>query len=94
MTITEWFTVTSTPTSHARISSGTYIFVQITLPFDPTTGSMFVGLGSSNTLANSYGALDIIGHEFTHGVTGSTVGLVYSGESGAINESLSDILVP
>ncbi|HRH49282.1 MAG TPA: M4 family metallopeptidase [Panacibacter sp.] len=59
--------------------------------FDPTTGSMFVGLGSSSTLANSYGTLDIIGHEFTHGVTGTTAGLVYSGESGAINESLSDI---
>jgi bacillolysin len=59
--------------------------------FDPSTGQMFVGLGSSGTLANSFGTLDIVGHEFTHGVTGSTAGLVYSGESGAINESLSDI---
>ena len=59
--------------------------------FDPSTGQMFIGLGSSNTLANSFGTLDIVGHEFTHGVTGSTAGLVYSGESGAINESLSDI---
>lgn len=70
---------------------GNIYFCTDNASFDPTTGSMFVGLGSSNTLANSYGALDIIGHEFTHGVTGSTVGLVYSGESGAINESLSDI---
>ncbi|MEP7319189.1 MAG: M4 family metallopeptidase, partial [Panacibacter sp.] len=59
--------------------------------FNPNTGEMFVGLGSSNTLANSYGALDIIGHEFTHGVTGTSAGLVYQGESGAINEALSDI---
>lgn len=59
--------------------------------FNPSTGEMFVGLGSSGTLANSYGTLDIIGHEFTHGVTGTTAELVYSGESGAINESLSDI---
>ncbi len=59
--------------------------------FNPITGEMFVGLGSSGTLANSYGTLDIVGHEFTHGVTGTTVELVYAGESGAINESLSDI---
>ncbi|MBG9374963.1 M4 family metallopeptidase [Panacibacter sp. DH6] len=59
--------------------------------FNPSTGEMFVGLGSTGTLANSYGTLDIIGHEFTHGVTGTSTGLVYAGESGAINESLSDI---
>jgi Zn-dependent metalloprotease len=36
-------------------------------------------------------ALDIVGHELTHGVTQYTAGLVYSGESGALNESYSDI---
>jgi bacillolysin len=35
--------------------------------------------------------LDIIAHELTHGVTQSTSGLVYQGESGALNESFSDI---
>jgi Zn-dependent metalloprotease len=34
---------------------------------------------------------DIVGHELTHGVTQLTSHLVYQGESGAINESLSDI---
>lgn len=34
---------------------------------------------------------DVIGHELTHGVTEHTSGLVYSSQSGAINESLSDI---
>lgn len=36
--------------------------------------------------------IDVTGHELTHGVTQETCGLLYSYESGAINESLSDIL--
>jgi thermolysin len=35
--------------------------------------------------------LDIAGHEMTHGVTERTAGLVYSYESGALNEAVSDI---
>ncbi|WP_018350117.1 M4 family metallopeptidase [Longispora albida] len=34
---------------------------------------------------------DVIAHELTHGVTEHTSGLVYSSQSGAINEALSDI---
>ncbi len=47
-----------------------------------TTGSPF-----SNELIT----LDVLGHEFTHGVTQYEAGLVYQGESGALNESFSDI---
>ncbi len=36
-------------------------------------------------------ALDVIGHELTHGVTGSEANLLYSGQSGALNESVSDV---
>jgi Zn-dependent metalloprotease len=36
-------------------------------------------------------SLDIIGHELTHGVTEHTCNLVYRDESGALNESFSDI---
>lgn len=35
--------------------------------------------------------LDIIAHELTHGVTEHTSNLVYMGQSGALNESFSDI---
>jgi Zn-dependent metalloprotease len=35
--------------------------------------------------------LDVVGHEFTHGVIESTAGLVYQGQSGALNESYADI---
>lgn len=54
-------------------------------------GTMKVGLGSSGTLANSWSSVDIIGHEYAHAVTGSSSELVYQGESGALNESFSDI---
>jgi Zn-dependent metalloprotease len=36
-------------------------------------------------------ALDVAGHEMTHGVTAATAALVYSGESGGLNEAISDI---
>jgi len=35
--------------------------------------------------------LDVVAHEFTHGVTEATSALVYQGQSGALNESVSDI---
>ena len=35
--------------------------------------------------------LDIAGHEMTHGVTQYTANLTYSNESGALNESMSDV---
>jgi len=38
------------------------------------------------------GALDIVAHELTHGVTDFTSDLVYLNESGALNEAFSDIL--
>ncbi|MEW2258833.1 M4 family metallopeptidase [Streptomyces sp. NPDC047869] len=36
-------------------------------------------------------ALDVAGHEMSHGVTSNTAGLEYSGESGGLNEATSDI---
>jgi len=54
--------------------------------------------GSSMTYGDGDGSqftplvtLDIAGHEMTHGVTERTAGLTYSGESGALNESMSDV---
>ncbi|MCA1981467.1 M4 family metallopeptidase [Nocardioides nematodiphilus] len=35
--------------------------------------------------------VDVLGHELTHAVTERTAGLTYSGQSGALNESLSDV---
>ena len=36
-------------------------------------------------------SLDVIGHELTHGVTENEAQLAYIGESGALNESMSDV---
>ncbi|WP_423821210.1 M4 family metallopeptidase [Salinisphaera sp. SPP-AMP-43] len=36
-------------------------------------------------------ALDVVAHELTHGVTEVTAGLAYQGQSGALNESVSDV---
>jgi hypothetical protein len=36
-------------------------------------------------------SLDVIGHELAHGVTEHTAGLLYQGQSGALNESISDV---
>ncbi|QDE67880.1 MULTISPECIES: M4 family metallopeptidase [Myxococcus] len=37
-------------------------------------------------------ALDIAGHEIAHGLTERTAGLIYRGESGGLNEAMSDIM--
>ncbi len=37
-------------------------------------------------------SLDVAGHEMTHGVTSNTAGLIYSRESGGLNEATSDIM--
>ena len=36
-------------------------------------------------------ALDVLGHELTHGITQQEAGLNYRGEPGALNESFSDV---
>ncbi|MEV6012678.1 M4 family metallopeptidase [Streptomyces sp. NPDC051976] len=51
---------------------------------------MTYGDGSGN--AHPLTALDVAGHEMSHGVTSNTAGLEYSGESGGLNEATSDIL--
>jgi thermolysin len=51
---------------------------------------MTFGDGDGSTFS-SLTTVDICGHELTHGVTERTANLVYSGESGALNESMSDV---
>ena len=35
--------------------------------------------------------VDVLGHEFSHGVVQHTAGLVYQGQPGALNESMADV---
>lgn len=51
---------------------------------------MTYGDGNGGSL-KIFTALDVCGHEITHGLTSHTGNLAYSNESGALNESFSDI---
>jgi Thermolysin metallopeptidase, alpha-helical domain/Thermolysin metallopeptidase, catalytic domain len=55
-------------------------------------GTQMVFGDGDGTIFNRFTiAIDIMGHELTHGVTQSTAGLVYQDQSGALNESMSDV---
>ena len=49
------------------------------------------GDGDGRVFGRFTAAVDVLGHEFTHAVTEHTAGLVYSGQPGALNESMSDV---
>jgi Zn-dependent metalloprotease len=55
-------------------------------------GSDMVFGDGDGTIFNRFTiSVDVIGHELTHGVTGSEANLTYMGQSGALNESVSDV---
>jgi Zn-dependent metalloprotease len=56
-------------------------------------GQMVYGDGSGQLFIEGglTKSLDVIGHEMTHGVTQFTAGLEYRTQSGALNESMSDV---
>ncbi|MFZ1615289.1 MAG: M4 family metallopeptidase [Holophaga sp.] len=57
---------------------------------------MVFGEGSYPALPNGYMSaiteIDITGHELTHGITQYSAGLIYSQQSGGLNEATSDML--
>lgn len=60
--------------------------------WSPSLKILNFGYGNSQASEfDDYVSLDVCGHEFTHAVTGFSAGLIYQGESGALNESFSDI---
>ncbi|MGW3209208.1 M4 family metallopeptidase [Streptomyces sp. NPDC001135] len=52
---------------------------------------MVFGDGDDTIFLNFTSCYDVIGHELTHGVTQYTANLEYYGQSGALNESVSDV---
>jgi len=54
-------------------------------------GHMFFGDGDGQLLTQTTKGTDVVGHELTHGVTQHEANLTYSGQSGALNESTSDV---
>ncbi|NFB58057.1 peptidase M4 family protein [Clostridium botulinum] len=55
-------------------------------------GSMFFGDGDGVKFSSFASALDVVGHEVSHGITSKESKLKYEKESGALNESFSDIM--
>jgi Zn-dependent metalloprotease len=52
---------------------------------------MVFGDGDGEIFLDFTLAIDVVGHELTHGVTQYTANLEYFGQSGALNESVSDV---
>jgi bacillolysin len=64
-----------------------------TLVNNASWNGLTMSFGNLASGGGGMGLVDVTGHELTHGVTKYTSGLVYTAaESGAINESMSDIM--
>ena len=70
--------------NNAFYAGNGYMVYGVGLPAGTTSGGR-----SYNFMS---GAIDIVAHEITHGVTDFTSDLIYLNESGALNESFSDIM--
>lgn len=53
-----------------------------------TGNSIMIGDGANGL---PHATIDVVAHEFTHGLIEQTAGLIYNDESGALNESFADI---
>jgi Zn-dependent metalloprotease len=85
------------------IDNAGFKLVSVTHVADPTTGKrnldnaywdgtkMNYGDGDGTTFYEFTGSLDVIAHEIDHGFTQNHSNLKYTGQSGGMNESFSDI---
>ncbi len=55
-------------------------------------GLLIYGDGDGRIFTNLAGGLDVVAHEWTHGVTDFSSKLIYRDEPGALNEAFSDIM--
>jgi len=53
---------------------------------------MVYGDGDGSYFAPLSGDIDVVAHEMTHGITSNSADLAYENQSGALNESMSDVL--
>lgn len=71
--------------AYVRYGEATNAYWCVGATFDcPGSGAMVYGLSTP-------AALDVVGHEMTHGVITAEADLIYADEAGAVNESLADI---
>ena len=75
-------------------NTATFIAVHVDTNYDNAfydSGCKCMYIGDGGSYFYNLGSIDVIGHEMGHGVTDATSNLNYSGESGGLNESNSDI---
>jgi Zn-dependent metalloprotease len=65
-------------------------FNEVNAFFNPQDYSISFGIGDGNEFLNFAGSLDVVAHEFAHGVVAATANLEYQNQSGALNESFAD----
>lgn len=84
-----WFVGSGFDTSNGLLSS-----VHYGTAYDNAfwNGTQMVYGDGGQTFFPLSGALDVVAHEITHGVTEAINNLIYSQESGALNESWSDVM--
>lgn len=58
--------------------------------WNPSMNMMFFGDGDRTAGGKLAYDIDVVAHEYTHGVTGFEAGLIYETQSGALDEALSD----
>jgi len=61
------------------------------LPYTTSSYAYFLFGDGGNYTSEFSGSLDIVGHEYQHGITAGICNLEYLNEAGAINEAISDI---
>jgi Zn-dependent metalloprotease len=77
-----------------RLDSSVHFREDPTEPFDNAFWNgtqMIYGDGDGASFGRFTKCLDVVGHELTHGITQYEAGLEYQGQSGALNESFSDV---
>jgi bacillolysin len=78
--------------SQASRQSSDVVNTYINNAFFCCDGLMVYGDGDGRRYTYLAGALDVVGHEMSHGVTQFSSNLVYQDEPGALNEAFSDIM--
>jgi len=79
-------------TEHGRQSyNGIDGALQVDVRYGTTINAFWDNETKRAVLSEGNATLDVVAHEFTHGMTYAESGLIYDGQPGALNESLSDI---
>jgi bacillolysin len=78
--------------SEASSQSSEFVGTYINNAFYCCSGLLLYGDGDGRIFTYLAGGIDVVAHEWSHGVTEFSSDLIYRDESGALNEAFSDIM--